>query len=162
MSEHATYQKPNPGEAQTEFLHHYPATMTQTVAWGDMDALGHVNNTVYYRYFENIRIDFFQRLDLFELLEEQKLAPVLSESQCRFRRPVYFPDTLLLGTRIATLSDDRLTMEYGIFSQSQQALVTQGSATVVCVDTRTGRPAPLPPMLKAALADAQPEEAGVA
>ncbi|GAA5193201.1 thioesterase family protein [Ferrimonas gelatinilytica] len=149
-------------EAMTRFLNDYPVTMTQNVQWGDMDALGHVNNTVYYRYFENIRIDFFQRLDMFELMEEQQLAPVLSESQCRFRRPVFFPDTLLLGTRISTLADDRLTMEYGIFSHSQQALVTQGRATVVCINTETNRPTPLPPMLKAALADSQPEEAGLA
>ncbi|SHH76136.1 acyl-CoA thioesterase [Ferrimonas marina] len=134
-----------------EFKQDYPLWMEQPVAWGEMDALGHVNNTVYFRYFENIRIACFDKLQLMETLAGLNYAPVLSETQCRFRRPVYFPDKLLLGTRIAEVKADRMVMEYGIYSLSQQAVTTSGRATVVSVDTRTGRPTAMPQVLLDAL-----------
>ncbi|GAA4877084.1 thioesterase family protein [Ferrimonas pelagia] len=134
-----------------QFKQDYPVWMEQQVAWGEMDALNHINNVVYFRYFENIRIHFFRRFEFMESLMGQRLAPILSETQCRYRRPVTFPDQLLLGTRITQLSDDRLSMEYAVYSQAQQCITTLGSATVVCVDTQTGRPSPLPMPLASAL-----------
>ena len=62
----------------------YPVIHQQTVAWGDMDAFGHVNNVIYYRYMESARIEYFNRLNLFS----HPINTVVSSSQCKYLKPV--------------------------------------------------------------------------
>ncbi|TKB49399.1 acyl-CoA thioesterase [Ferrimonas sediminicola] len=133
------------------FIQNFPIHTPVQVAWGEMDALQHVNNTVYFRYFESARIDFFDQLGLMEELKQSGIGPILAETRCRFKRPLFFPDRVLIGTRITALSDDRFTMEYQVFSQSQQAVTSVGNAEVVVYDFRHNRKATLPTHIHRAL-----------
>ncbi|MBY5921699.1 acyl-CoA thioesterase [Ferrimonas balearica] len=130
------------------FQQAYPFHTPITVAWGEMDALQHVNNVVYFRYFETARIAFFQQLGLMESLKQAGIAPVLSETRARYRRPVTFPDSLLVGARITRLAEDRLTMEYAVFSQQQQTVTTLGEAEIVAFDARAGGKCAIPDALR--------------
>ncbi|MBP8100130.1 MAG: acyl-CoA thioesterase [Acinetobacter sp.] len=76
----------------------YPVIYNQNVAWGDMDAFGHVNNTVYYRYIESARICYFDQLNIFE----QDVYTVVASSQCKYLSPVVYPDQLKIGVRKLT------------------------------------------------------------
>ncbi len=58
------------------------------VAWGEMDALNHVNNAVYFRYFETARLDYFSHISLMEDMAVTNIGPVLGETYCRYRLPV--------------------------------------------------------------------------
>ncbi|WP_076541457.1 thioesterase family protein [Shewanella sp. UCD-KL21] len=121
------------------------------VAWGEMDALNHVNNAVYFRYFETARIDFFSQINMMEELKKTSVGPVLSETQAKFKRPVTFPDTLLVGITISDIKQDRFIMHYRIFSKAQQAITTTGTAKVVMFNFKTGQKATLTAELLAAL-----------
>ncbi|PMG42092.1 thioesterase family protein [Shewanella sp. 10N.286.52.B9] len=121
------------------------------VAWGEMDALNHVNNAVYFRYFETARIDFFSQINMMKELKETSVGPVLSETQAKFKRPVTFPDTLLVGITISDIKQDRFMMHYRVFSEAQQAITTTGSAKVVMFNFKTGQKATLTAELLAAL-----------
>ncbi|MDO6619686.1 acyl-CoA thioesterase [Shewanella sp. 10N.286.51.B2] len=121
------------------------------VAWGEMDALNHVNNAVYFRYFETARIDFFSQINMMKELKETSVGPVLSETQAKFKRPVTFPDTLLVGITISDIKQDRFMMHYRVFSKAQQAITTTGSAKVVMFNFKTGQKATLTAELLAAL-----------
>ncbi|MBY5992487.1 acyl-CoA thioesterase [Ferrimonas balearica] len=134
------------------FTRDYPIQVEIPVAWGEMDALQHVNNAVYFRYFETARLHFFDRLDLMAQLQQRGIAPVLSETRARFRRPVTYPDRLSVGARIATLGEDRFTMTYGVFSHRQQTLATLGEAEVVMVAIDRGRKTVIPDAIRAVLA----------
>ncbi|SDJ01375.1 acyl-CoA thioester hydrolase [Ferrimonas sediminum] len=133
------------------FKRDFPIHTPITVAWGEMDALQHVNNVVYFRYFETARIDFFNQIGLMEALQATGIGPILAQTQCRFKRPVLFPDTLQVGTLIKDLQDDRFTMEYHIFSEAQQCVTTIGSAEVVVFDFNNQRKATLPAAIRARL-----------
>ncbi|WP_028108717.1 acyl-CoA thioesterase [Ferrimonas futtsuensis] len=126
------------------FTQAFPIHTPIQVAWGEMDALQHVNNAVYFRYFETARIDFFNQIGLMEELKRSGIGPILAETRCRFKRPLLFPDSVLVGTRITELSDDRFTMEYQVFSQSQQTVTSVGSADVVVYDFHHKRKANMP------------------
>ena len=65
------------------------------VQWGDMDAFQHVNNTVYFRYFENARLEYFRRPGWFEFERATGIGPILASTQARFRRPLTYPDTIV-------------------------------------------------------------------
>ena len=90
----------------TTLLDGFPVVTEIPVAWGDMDALQHVNNVMYFRYFETARIDYFKRINLMENIAITQIGPVVSETSCRYKMPVTFPDTLLVGSKITDLQND--------------------------------------------------------
>src|SRR5437588_12301990 len=82
----------------------YPVVVVQAVIWGDMDSYRHVNNTVYFRYFENARLEYFRRMRWFEYEEESGIGPILSATDCRFRKPLTYPDTISIGAKIGSMA----------------------------------------------------------
>ncbi|WP_100752699.1 acyl-CoA thioesterase [Vibrio salilacus] len=133
----------------------YPVITEIPVAWGEMDALQHVNNVVYFRYFETARLDYFNQIDLLVNLQQSKIGPVLGHTECHYKRPVTYPDTLLIGSRVVDLQDDRFTMEYQIVSKKQGKVTTNGRATCVMFDFKNNTKAPIPDQIKQAIITAQ-------
>jgi acyl-CoA thioester hydrolase len=111
----------------------YPIVFEQNVAWGDMDAFGHLNNVIYYRYMESARIAYMQAVQLLE----QNFNLVVASSNCKYFAPVVFPDQLSIGARIEELRNSAFRMHYLIWSTSQQKTVAEGEAVLVCVDKIT-------------------------
>ena len=97
----------------------YPVIVELPVVWGEMDSYQHVNNVVYFRYFENVRLEYFRRMDWFEFERQTGIGPILSATQARFRKPLTYPDTISVGARIPKLEEDRFTMEYLLVSQKE-------------------------------------------
>ncbi len=108
----------------------YPIVHEQNVAWGDMDAFGHVNNVMYYRYIESARINYFDALNIFE----QKVLTVVASNQCKYLRPVFYPDQLKIAVRVDELRNSAMRMTYQLFSTAQNGLVATAEAVIVCVD----------------------------
>lgn len=108
-----------------------PFTMRQKVAWGEMDSLGHVNNTVYLRWFENVRFEYFERIGLNALHREAQQGPILARTTCDFRAPVTFPDTVLLSTQCTRLGTKSFTLFNRVWSTAQSRLVAEGEAVIV-------------------------------
>jgi len=133
------------------FIEQYPIHTKINVAWGEMDALQHVNNVVYFRYFETARIDFFNQINLLEDLQKTGVGPVISENNARYKRPVTFPDSVLVGVSISDIGKDRFMMHYSVFSEQQNAVTTVGSSQVVMFNFKTGKKADLNETLLTAL-----------
>ncbi|MGV3001462.1 acyl-CoA thioesterase [Vibrio sp.] len=129
----------------------FPVVTEITVAWGEMDALQHVNNVTYFRYFETARIDYFKHIDLMENIAITQVGPVVAETNCRYKIPVTFPDTLLVGTKITDLQDDRFTMKYQIVSKKFNKVTTLGSATIMMFDFKTNQKVNLTPEILATI-----------
>jgi acyl-CoA thioester hydrolase len=115
----------------TELLDGYPIVIEIPVAWGEMDAFGHVNNIVFFRYFESARMAY---LGAIGFGGETGVGPILASTHCRFRRPLEYPDTVRVGARAAELGADRFTMEYRIVSVAQDAVAADGGGLVVAYD----------------------------
>ena len=130
-------------------LQAYPVRLPITVAWGEMDAFQHVNNVVYFRYFESARIAYGHQVGL---LDEEALdgaGPILAATQARYKRPIVFPDQLLVGVSVTKLGADRFWQNYRIYSLNQQAVTTEGEAEIVLFNYREQRKANLSPALRA-------------
>lgn len=125
------------------------------VAWGEMDAFGHVNNTVYFRYFETARIESFERIGFNASMERDKIGPILASTRCRFRQPLTYPDTVTVDVSFAELGDDRFTQRYRITSESKPGVVAEGEALVVCFDYARGSKTSLPAAIAEAIARLQ-------
>lgn len=135
--------------AKDELFRSYPVIVTQAVAWGDMDSFKHVNNVVYFRYFENCRLEYIRRVGWFEIQTKTGIGPILASTQARFRRPLTYPDTIHIGTRMVEMKDDRFTIEHRIVSDALDEYVTEGQGLLVAYHYIEQKKAPLPDELKA-------------
>jgi acyl-CoA thioester hydrolase len=131
-----------------ELLRGYPVVVVQPVIWGEMDAYQHVNNVVYFRYFENARLAYFERMRWPEFEEATGIGPILAATQARFRRALTYPDTIAIGTRLKDMEQDRFHIEHRIISRQLGEVATLGQGTVVSYNYRESRKVPLPEELK--------------
>jgi acyl-CoA thioester hydrolase len=126
----------------------FPVIVRQPVQWGDMDYYRHVNNVVYFRYFENARLEYFRRLEWLEYERATGIGPILAATSARFRRPLTYPDTIAIGTRAIEIAADRFTLEHLIVSEAQQTGVTEGTGLVVAYHYGESRKVALPEELR--------------
>lgn len=143
-------------EALAGFRGRYPVTRDIPVAWGDMDALGHVNNTVYFRYFETARLALLEGIEFFPPTGAAPIGPILAATDCRFRAPLTYPDTVTAAAWIQTLADDGFTMGYAVFSHLLDRVAAEGTGRIVVYDYAAGKKAPLADTLRDRLAACRP------
>jgi acyl-CoA thioester hydrolase len=111
------------------------------VQWGDQDMFGHVNNTVYFRWFETARVEYLNRLGLARMHAGAQQGPILAHVGCNFRQQLQFPDTVRIGTRVSRIGNTSMTIEHAIWSVAQNlALAAEGTSTVVVFDYLKQRP----------------------
>jgi len=137
--------------AESPLLADYPVSITLPVQWGEQDAFGHVNNIVYFRWFESARIAYGMLAGMDKLYAEQQLGPILAAVNCSYRKQLLFPDTVLIGARITKLGRTRLQMEHAVVSTAQQAIVAEGISTVVLFNYKGQKPIAISPDLRKAI-----------
>lgn len=108
----------------------YPLVYTQHVAWGDMDAFGHVNNVMYYRYVESARLAYIEHTGILSA----DVLTVVASNQCKYLKPIFYPDILKIGVRVEELRNSAMRMSYALYSTQQDSIVATGEAVVVFVD----------------------------
>ncbi len=120
--------------AWRQLLADYPTVIQIPVAWGDMDAFGHVNNTVYLRYFESARIAYFEALGTMETMAATGIGPILAETSCRFKLPLNYPDTVAAGARVTELAAERFLMHHRVVSHRHGRVAAEGDGRIVSYD----------------------------
>ena len=119
--------------------------------WADNDIYGHVNNVVYYSYFDTIVNGFLVAEGVVDPHDGEIIGLVV-ETQCRYFAPLAFPQALEGGLRVAHIGTSSVRYEIGVFAASETAPAAEGHFVHVYVDSRTRRPTPLPQAFRDALA----------
>ena len=130
-----------------------PVVIETPIAWGQMDAFQHLNNTAYFRFFESGRIAYFERLKLLEYMQETGVGPILASTSCRFKIPLTYPDTVSIGTRVSEVQADRFTMDYYVVSHKHQKVAAEGTGLIVCFNYRENKKTPIPSEVKQRIAE---------
>ncbi|MFW9847452.1 MAG: acyl-CoA thioesterase [Candidatus Thorarchaeota archaeon] len=113
------------------------------VAWGDMDSFQHVNNTKFFRYFETARIRYFEEIGFIETMEENSIGPILASASAKFIKPLFYPDTVTVGTRVTSIEPSQFIMEYIIESKSK-GIAALGESKMVVYDYKASKRTNLP------------------
>jgi len=116
----------------------------------DNDVYRHVNNVVYYSFFDTAVNEYLLRQGVLDL----DLSPVVSlvvETGCQYFSPIAFPDTVHCGLRVAHLGSSSVRYEIGVFRNDDRHAVAEGFFVHVACDRQTHRPVPMPADLRAAL-----------
>jgi acyl-CoA thioester hydrolase len=144
-------------------LERWPVQVEIPVAWGEMDAFAHVNNTVYLRWFETARIRYFERAGILDRMEKERIGPILGRATIDYRSPVTYPDTVTVQATVARLGVTSYVMKYRAFSRAQNhGLVAEGESVVVTFDYQQGRKTPVDETLRAAILRLEAEGTGAA
>ncbi len=130
----------------------HPVSIEIPVAWGDMDAMQHVNNAVYLRWIESSRIAYFERKGFLASMKDGGVGPILARAAVDYRRPVTYPDSVRVETGVSRIGGTSFTMAHRIWSEAQRAEVASGESIIVAYDYRAGRKAPIDDALRAAIA----------
>lgn len=125
------------------------------IRWGDMDAMGHVNNTVYFRYMEQARIGWFDRL-VPEQDAWRSTGIVIANASCNYRRALTYPGTVEVRLFVGAPGGSSVPTWYEMRLEGDPQLYADGAATVVFVDMKTQKSCRIPEEIRARL-----ERAGV-
>lgn len=117
-------------------------TSTQSIRWADMDAFGHVNNTVYFRYMEQARIEWTYALTEGGEGHADGTGPVIANASCNFLIPLVYPGDLEVRMFLGDPGRTSVGSFYEIHSGGRK--FADGASRIVWIDIATGRPVPLP------------------
>ena len=139
------FEKPQP-EARTA----YKVFRTVGTRWMDNDAYGHVNNVVYYSWFDTAVNAYLIEQGVLDIYHGETIGLVI-ETQCNYFSPLAFPQTVEAGIRVARVGSSSVRYEVGLFAQGEPLTAAKGHFIHVYVDRQTRRPVPLPLNLKIVL-----------
>lgn len=122
------------------------------IRWGDMDAMGHVNNTVYFRYLEQLRISWFDALGM--SANPQGAGPVIVNAHCSFIRELQYPGTVRCRMYVGQIGRSSFETT-AVLSRTDDpdTVYAEGGAKVVWVDFPKRKSAPLPEAIRKAIAE---------
>ena len=118
------------------------------IRWGDMDAMGHVNNTVYFRYMEQARIGWFDALVPHEEAWSST-GIVIANASCYFKRPINYPGTVEVRLLIGAPGGSSVPTFYEL--KVADDLYADGAATVVFIDMKSQKPIRIPQKIREAI-----------
>ena len=134
---------------------HYPQFSTIATRWSDNDVYGHVNNVVYYSYFDTVVNRWLIEAGALDIHGGSVIGLVV-ETQCHYFAPLAFPQTLDAGLRVAHLGRSSVRYEIGLFAAGEAQTAAAGHFVHVYVDRASRKPVPLPAAVRAALQSLQP------
>jgi acyl-CoA thioester hydrolase len=125
------------------FSNHMP------IRWGDQDALGHLNNTGYFRFMEQARVEWLEAFG-FSTTAAASEGPVIVNASCTFLIPFTYPGTIECLMFAGTPGRSSVPTFYEMRLVGQARLFAEGAAKLVWIDSTTGKSVPLPEALRAA------------
>ena len=128
----------------------YPYVLEIPTRWADNDVYGHVNNAIYYGYFDTA---VNRHLTDHGLLSpsESPVIGIVVETGCRFHRSLAFPDVIEAALRVSKIGNSSVTYELALFRKGDREPAASGHFVHVYVDRATRRPAPIPPPVRTEL-----------
>ena len=132
----------------------YAAFRTITTRWMDNDVYGHVNNVVYYSWFDTAVNAYLIEQGVLDIHAGSTIGLVI-ETQCNYFAPLAFPQNIEAGIRVARLGSSSVRYEVGLFAEGEDLCAAKGHFVHVYVDRETRRPVPVPESLRAVLTGLQ-------
>jgi len=114
-----------------------------TTRWADNDAYRHVNNTIYYEWFDSAVNAWMVQQDMLDIANGDPIALVV-ETRCTYSAPLEFPQPVEVGLAVAELGRSSIRYRIGIFAEDSDSAAAEGEFVHVVVDRTTRRPAEIP------------------
>ena len=123
----------------------WPIKTEIPVLWGDIDSFGHVNNIIYLKWCETSRVELLckmwniKNLNMGDILLDQGIGPILANFNSNYRKPIVYPDTIYVKTRISHIGNTSFGIEHQITSKNNGSkIVAEADSVVVMINYKTG------------------------
>lgn len=135
-------------------MEHFPLLLEIPVAWAEQDLFGHLNNVVYLRYCENVRMHFLDRAGLLERHRVQRQGVILASTTCNFRKPVTWPQRLTISTGCIAVGNTSFTLGY-LLTDEAGDVVADATSVQVMYDYERNTKITIPDTVREAITSAQ-------
>ena len=119
------------------------------IRWGDMDAYGHVNNTIYFRFMEQGRCQWLEEMNI--QITPTGIAPVIISTACTFKISMTYPGTAVVHMYAGAVGRSSLTTHVEMRVEGDERIHAEGTAKMVWMDMDSGKSAAIPPDIRAVL-----------
>ena len=137
--------KPTPNRRDS-----YPHHLSIPTRWADNDVYGHVNNSVYYFYFDTVVNRWLIDNGLLDIGKSEIIGLVV-ETGCSYFAPLSFPETITAGLRVSKIGNSSVRYEIGLFGEGADVAAAQGHFVHVYVNEKTRKPVPISDKMKKTL-----------
>jgi len=138
--------------AAAHLLSGYPMVTSLPILWGDEDAFAHVNNLAYLRWCETARVEYMRRVAMWTERPPKGIGPILASVKCDYKKPLTYPDTVDVGTRVAGIGNSSIRMEQIVVSRNLNAIAAAVESTMVIFDYKAERAVRVPEKIREAIA----------
>lgn len=127
----------------------FPFPIKQNVYWGEMDAFGHINNVIYFRYFETGRINFFNQTGFWKDLDNETVRIVVVKLDCNFVQEIIYPKEIGIAVAIKEIGNSSVKVHHIVYDANDvNTIFAHGEGVIVGTDPQTGKSKPWSPLLK--------------
>ena len=137
--------------AGSDLLSGYPVVTSIPILWGDEDSFAHVNNVVYLRWCETSRVEYMRRIAIWPEPPPRGIGPIMAGVTCDYKLALTYPDTVDIGTRVASVGNSSIRLEQVVVSRRLQAVAAVVESTIVLLDYKNQRPVRVPDEVRAAI-----------
>jgi len=131
-----------------KLLSGFPVIIKQPVQWGEIDLHNHVNNVWFFRYIENARIAYYEKINKYEFEKKTGISFILASATCQYLSPLTYPDTVVAAVRMEKISRDRAILGYILVSGKSEKLTAKAETEIVSYDFKDNKKVPFPNELK--------------
>ena len=125
---------------RSDFVHFFELS----TRWGDADALGHINNTLYARYYESSRLDYFEKLMGMHFTPALTSGVILADMKIAYLKQLHYPAELEIGSRISRMGNSSLDFDAAVFIKDSDELISTSRGTLVWFDYNANRNKTIP------------------
>lgn len=118
----------------------YPFPIKQQVIWGEMDAFNHINNVIYFRYFETGRVHFFNNANLWQTFIDEDIRIVVGKLECNYLKEVTHPSEIEIAVAIKKIGNASLTVHHKVMCNGE--VVAHGDGIIVATSPKLGKSIP--------------------
>jgi acyl-CoA thioester hydrolase len=133
-------------EKETE-PHHFPVKLHLRLDWSEMDLFGHINNVMYFKFIQASRVNFWEHAGFMNRYFKDKIGPILVSSGCQFKKPLFYPDSIMVEARIEFIKTTSMGLHHRILN-SKDEIAAEAHDVIVLYDFNTNAKVPIPVELK--------------
>ena len=125
----------------------FPISLNLRLDWSELDLYGHINNVAYFKYLQASRINYWEHIGLYTTHQPGDIGPMLAATHCDFRRPLYYPGSIIIRASITEMRRTSFSINHRILD-NEGALAAEGRDVIVLFNYRKGVKEVIPQTLR--------------
>lgn len=117
------------------------------IDWSEMDLFGHVNNVAFFKYLQAARVHYWETIGLSAYFNQTQIGPILANSQCQFKKPLYYPGQITVWSRVDYMKNSSFGITHHVLNEKNE-LAAQGQDVIVIYDFNQNEKTTIPTWLR--------------